>query len=431
MSDEKKLTKTEKSWILYDVANSAFVLIVTTTLMPIFHKDFVAAGSGALSTADWGFAVSFSSLILAVLAPILGTIADYRGMKKKFFLGALFTGVAFTLLLPLIRQGQVLFALFLYLVARVAYSGANIFYDSFLTDVTTDERMDRVSTLGFGWGYIGSCIPFLAAIGLIVGYQLASGTSEISPLMMKLSFVITALWWFLFSLPMIKNVRQVHGIDPERGMVGKSFVRLWTTLKEISRYKTTFGFLIAYFFYIDGVSTIISMATAYGIDLGFGATTLIAVILFIQVVAWPCALIFGTLAKKYSAKKMLFAGILVYTAVTLIAFLLPSIRSESFKIGLFWFMAFLVATSQGGIQALSRSFFGKTLPKEKSAEFFGFYNIFGKFAAIVGPLLMALFTRFSGDSRYGVLSILLLFVAGALLLARVPEPGRGGIAGKG
>ncbi|MBB6479358.1 MFS transporter [Spirochaeta isovalerica] len=422
MSDSEKLTKTERSWILYDVANSAFVLIVTTTLMPIFHKDYVAAGSGAQSTADWGFVVSLASLILAVLAPVLGTIADYRGMKKKFFLGALFTGVAFTLLFPLIRQGQILFGLMLYLVARVAYAGANIFYDSFLTDVTTNKRMDRISTLGFGWGYIGSCLPFIVSIGLIVGYQTIKGSSEISPLMMKISFVIVALWWFVFSLPMIKNVRQEYAIEPEPRMIRKSFVRLWTTLKEISRYKTTFSFLIAYFFYIDGVSTIISMATAYGIDLGFGATTLIAVILFIQIVAWPFALIFGALAKRFSARKMLFAGIIVYSVVTMVGFLLPSIQSTALKTGAFWFMAFLVATSQGGIQALSRSFFGKTLPKEKSAEFFGFYNIFGKFAAIVGPLLMALFTKFTGDSRYGVLSILILFVVGAILLARVPEP---------
>ncbi|MBN2657372.1 MAG: MFS transporter [Spirochaetales bacterium] len=425
MPDSKKLTKTEKSWILYDVANSAFVLIVTTTLMPIFHKDFVAAGSGARSTADWGFVVSLASLILAVLAPVLGSIADYRGMKKKFFLGALFTGVAFTLFLPLIRQGQVLFGLTLYLVARVAFSGANIFYDSFLTDVTTNSRMDRVSTLGFGWGYIGSCIPFIASIGLIVGYQMSTGTTEISPLMMKISFVIVALWWFVFSIPMIKNVRQEYAIEPEPRMIGKSFSRLWSTFKDISKYKVTFGFLIAYFFYIDGVDTIISMATAYGIDLGFGATTLIAVILFIQIVAWPFALIFGALAKRYSAKKMLFAGILVYSVVTLVGFLLPSIQSASVRTGAFWLMAFLVATSQGGIQALSRSFFGKTLPKEKSAEFFGFYNIFGKFAAIVGPFLMALFTRFTGESRFGVLSLLILFIAGAVLLARIPEPEAG------
>ena len=302
--------------------------------------------------------------------------------------------------------------------------GANIFYDSFLTDVTTNERMDRISTLGFGWGYIGSCIPFIVSIGLIVGYQFINGTSEISPFIMKLSFVIVALWWFVFSIPMIKNVRQEYGVEPEPAMIRKSFGRLWKTLKEISRFKLTFGFLIAYFFYIDGVSTIISMATAYGIDLGLGATTLIAVILFIQIVAWPFALLFGTLAKKYSTKKMLFAGILIYAIVTLVGFLLPSFQSIGLKTGLFWFMAFLVATSRGGIQALSRSFFGKTLPKEKSAEFFGFYNIFGKFAAIIGPLLMAVFTKMTGDSRYGVLSLLILFLTGAFLLSKVPEPGK-------
>lgn len=423
MSFSKKVTKNEMSWILYDVANSAFVLIVTTTLMPIFHKGFVAIGTGTQSTAYWGFVVSLSSLILALLSPILGTIADYKGVKKKFFLFSIIIGCIFTLLFPFIQQGQILFGLFLYLIARIAYAAANIFYDSFLTDVTTNERMDKISTLGFGWGYIGSCIPFLISIGLIVGYQIKTGTSEISPLMMKISFVIVALWWFFFSLPMIKNVNQKYSIEPEPNMLKKSFSRLWETLKDISKYKTAFSFLIAYFFYIDGVSTIITMATAYGIDLGFGATTLIAVILFIQIVSWPFALLFGILAKRFSTKKLLLVGIAIYSIVTLMAFLLPSIGSIQLKTILFWIMAFLISSSQGGIQALSRSYFGKTIPKEKSAEFFGFYNIFGKFAAIVGPLLMALFTQFTGHSRFGVLSIMILFIIGAILLIRTPEIG--------
>lgn len=422
MSKKSHLSKPERSWILYDVANSAFVLIVTTTLMPIFHKDFVAFGSGNQSTADWGFVISLASLILAIISPILGTIADYRGMKKKFFVTAIGLGVLFTLLFPLIQQGQVFFGLSLYLVARVSYAAANIFYDSFLTDVTTNERMDNISTQGFGWGYIGSCIPFIISIGLIVGYQIKTGTTEINPLMMKISFIIVAVWWFLFSIPMIRNVKQTHSIEPDKKMIIKSFKRLWMTLKEISKYKVAFSFLLAYFFYIDGVSTIITMATAYGIDLGFKATTLIAVILFIQIVAWPFALLFGKLAKKYSTKKLLLVGIVIYSVVTFIGFLLPSIDSMSIRTAIFWLMAFLVASSQGGIQALSRSFFGRVIPKEKSAEFFGFYNIFGKFAAIVGPFLMALFTRFTGHSRFGVLSILILLVIGAILLVRVPDP---------
>lgn len=420
MGKKPKMTKEELSWVLYDVGNSAFVLIMVTALMPIFFKDVAAAGmSGAESTANWGFANSTASLILAILSPILGAMADYKNMKKRFFLFFLFFGLSFTLLLLFINEGQWLLCLILFIFARVGWAGANVFYDAFLVDVASKDRRDLVSTLGYGYGYVGSVVPFLVVIGLILG----SGMQEGLPIgAMRASFIIVALWWLLFSLPAIKNMHQIHYLPADPSHVTASFKRLWQTVKEIRQYKQVFLFLTAYFFYIDGVGTIITMSTAYGRDLGFGVTMLIVVLLFIQLVAFPFALLFGRLAGIFSTRRMLMAGIGVYCLATLIAFYLPVIDDPMQKNIAFWFIAFLVASSMGGIQALSRSYYSKLIPAEKSAQFFGFYNVFGKFAAISGPLLMGIVARLTGETRWGVLSILLLFVIGSVLLVGVKDP---------
>ena len=413
------LTKEERSWVVYDVGNSAFVLVMVTAIMPIFFKDYAASGlPAAVSTANWGFANSAASLILALLAPVLGAMADYRHRKKAFFLVFLVTGLCFTLALPVIREGQWLPCLALFVMARVGWAGANVFYDAFITDVTSHARMDAVSSRGYAWGYIGSVIPFLAVIALILSAGMADGLPIVQT---KIGFVLVALWWLAFSLPMLKNVRQVHYLPASATPIRDSFIRLFTTFREIRRHRRAFLFLLAYFFYIDGVDTIISMSMAYGRDLGFGVTLLIAVLLFIQVVAFPFALLYGRLAARFSAKRMLLAGIAVYCLVTFMAFLLPSIEDTGLKTLAFWGIAFLVASSMGGIQALSRSWFGKLIPAENSSEFFGFYNVFGKFAAITGPFLMGMIGRLTGDTRWGVLSILALFVIGAWLLLRVEE----------
>ena len=413
------MTREEFSWLLYDVGNSAFVLVMVTALMPIFFKDVAAAGmSGAESTANWGFANSAASLILAILAPILGAMADYKDMKKRFFLSFLFVGLCFTLLLLLVGAGQWLLCLTLFVFARVGWAGANIFYDAFLLDVTTRERMDFISTYAYGYGYVGSVVPFLVIIGLILG----SGMQDGLPVgAFRASFIIVACWWLVFSLPAIKNLRQIYYLPAAHGRIGESFKRLWRTLKEVRQHKQVFIFLMAYFFYIDGVGTIITMSTAYGRDLGFGVTMLIVVLLVIQLVAFPFALLFGRLADIFSTRQMLFAGIGVYCLATLIAFYLPSINDPLQKNLAFWLIAFLVASSMGGIQALSRSFYGQLIPAERSAEFFGFYNVFGKFAAISGPLLMGLVGRMTGETRWGILSLLGLFVIGGMLLGGVKD----------
>jgi UMF1 family MFS transporter len=417
---KQKMSREEVSWILYDVANSAFVLIMVTAIMPIFYKDFAAYGiPGAVSTAHWGFANSAAALVLAILSPILGVFADCRNRKKRFLVLFVVIGLVFTVSLTLVDRGQWLLCLVLFICARIGWAGANLFYDAFLVDVATKKRMDMISTRGYGFGYIGSVIPFLIVIGLILSAGIGEDGLPVAET--RLGFLVVATWWLIFSLPTIFFLKQKHYVESAGLAVSQSFAKLLTTFKNIRQHRHAFVFLIAYFFYIDGVGTIISMSTAYGRDLGFGVTMLIVVLLFIQVTAFPFALFYGRLALRYSARSMLLFGIGVYCLITLLAFMLPFLDNVAMRTMLFWLIALLVASSMGGIQALSRSYFSRLIPPENSAEFFGFYNVFGKFAAIGGPLLMGLVGRFTGDTRWGVLSILVLFVIGGTILARLQD----------
>lgn len=410
-------TREEKSWILYDAANSAFVLVMVTAILPIYFKEVICVGiPSAVSTSYWAFGNSAASLMLALIAPILGTMADYRGFKKPFFLFFMAAGLLFTVGLVLPVPGQWMLCLALYIFARVGWAGANLFYDAFLVDVTTPERMDRISARGFGLGYIGSVIPFSIIIILILKAGIENGLPLTAT---KLGFVIVALWWLCLSIPAARHVTQNHYIDPSPMPIIDSFKRLAATFRNIREHRTVFIFLAAYFFYIDGVGTIISMATAYGHDLGFKPGQLITVILFIQIVAFPFTLIFGRMAGRFGTKTMIMAGIGMYVLITLMSFSLPFIGSYSVRYALFWVIALLVASSMGGIQALSRSYFGRLIPPENSAEFFGFYNVCGRFAAIAGPLILGVVARMTGDTRWGVLAIVFLFIIGAWLLSRV------------
>ncbi len=400
----------------YDWANSAYSIIITTAVFPLFYKA-AAADSGisnADSTAYLGYTIAIATLILALLGPILGTVADYRGFKKKFFVFFFLLGIGSTALLAFIPDGSWQLLLVCYTMAVIGSAGANVFYDAFLVDVTSEERMDRVSSRGFGLGYIGSTIPFLLSIALILLAQMEKLPLAV-PDASKIAFLITAVWWAVFSIPILKHVRQVHFIEREPKIIINSFRRLSNTFKEIRKYKAIFLFLLAYFFYIDGVGTVITMSTSYGTDLGIGATDLLIILFFTQVVAAPFALLYGRLSERFSGKIMLYAGILVYIFVCIYAFFMDSVLD-------FWIMAMLVATSQGGIQALSRSYFAKLVPKENANEFFGFYNIFGKFASIMGPLLLGLTTQLTGKSTYGVFSLIVLFIIGGIVLKFVPEP---------
>lgn len=400
--------------MLYDLANSAFSIIVSTAIFPIYFKSVAesAGVSSADGTAYYGYAVSLATFILALLGPILGTIADYKGMKKKFFVFFFALGVLGTASLALPIASWVLLAVF-YVIATVGSSGANIFYNSFLTDVTEEKRFDEVSAKGFAVGYIGSVIPFVAAIALIFLAQ-----AGIVPLSVgaasQIAFLITALWWGLFTIPFLKNVKQVYYVERERQIILGSFKRLWQTFKDIRQYRNIFIFLIAYFFYIDGVGTIINMSTAYGTDVGLDATGLLVALLVVQIVAAPFAVLFGKLAGKFGRKNMLYVAILVYTFVCIFALFLDTLVE-------FWFLAIMVGTVQGGIQAISRSFYASMVPKDKSNEFFGFYNIFGKFASVLGPFLLAVTTQLTGSSSYGVFSIIILFIIGFIVLLFVKE----------
>lgn len=412
----KKYTKEENSWALYDWGSSAYTIIITTAVFPIFFKSSATAAgvSAANSTAYLGYTIAIFTFILAMIGPILGCIADYQGLKKKFFIFFFVLGVTFTALLAFVPFDNWLLLLVCYTIAALGATGANVFYDGFIVDVTTDKRMHTVSSRGYSLGYIGSTIPFLISIIII----LLAG-KEIIPISSiaasRISFLITAIWWGIFSIPMLKRVHQIHYIERDGNPITQSFKRLGKTFKEIRQYRSLFLFLLAYFFYIDGVGTVINMSTAYGTDLGLDTNSLLIVLFVTQVVAAPFAILFGKLAGRFTEKKMLYVGIIVYIIVCTYAYFLETVVD-------FWILAMLVATSQGGIQALSRSYFGKLIPKEKSNEFFGFYNIFGKFASIMGPLLVALTTQITGKSNYGVFSLVILFIIGFYILSKVPEP---------
>lgn len=403
------MTKEEKSWILYDCGNSAYSMAITTALFPIVFGMF--EGTDGM---DYGYFASLASIIVAVMSPILGSIADYKEKKKRFFLFFALVGIVSTLLLALISpsSGDWQLLILIYILSCIGFAGANIFYDSFLVDVTTDERMDKVSSSGFAFGYISSVIPFGISLAVIffLGMDVALGY--------QLGFMITALWWGLLTIPMVKDVHQKHYIAPEQNPIRKSFKRLASTFKEISHYRYVFLFLLAYFLYIDGVDTIIKMVVPYATDVlqadALNTFMLLAILLVIQIIAFPCALLYGRLAKTFSTRAMIIVGICTYIIACIAGYFI----SEMWHI---FVLGAMVGSAQGGIQALSRSYYGKLIPKERSNEFFGFYNIFGKFAAIIGPFIMAFTTDLTGVARYSILSIIPLFILGLIIFLMLPR----------
>ena len=415
-----KFTKQEKSWMMYDWANSAHSIVVVTVL-PIFFMSLFENNTNAMSY--WGSVTSASKFLVAILAPLLGTLGDFKDMKKRLFVFFVAIGATACLFLsgmPFAPKWQLILGL--YALSNFGFAGANIFYDGFLPEVTSIERMDRVSAWGFGLGYIGgSTIPFVV---FLILYMLIPVNFA-----MGISFGLTGLWWAVFTIPMLKNVKQTHYVERKRGMLADSFRNMGRTAAQIFRNKVMLFFLLAYFFYIDGVNTIIYMSTAYGSALQIDATQMMLALLMVQVVAFPFAILYGNLAKRYGAKLMLAIGIVIYMGICVIGFNVT-------KTWHFWLVAALVATSQGGIQALSRSLFGKMIPEiNRSNEFFGFFEIFGKFSAIMGPWLFGFIgikaaevisrknpgiTQAALDkaaSPYGVLSVLVIFVIGAVFFA--------------
>lgn len=401
------LTKQERSWVLYDVGNSAFVML-STALIPVYFASIAEPGSSVV--VAWGYAETVASLILALLMPFLGSLADLQGNKKKFLVGFMGTGAVACACLG--GPTEALPFLILYVISSIMLNGSMVFYDGMLVDATTEDRYDKVSSHGYAWGYIGSCIPFVACLGVVLG----GGAIGIDMMLgMKIAFIITALWWVAFTIPLIRNVKQTHFKQREPHQLRNSLTGLVRTLNAIVRDKRLLLFMAAFFFYIDGVHTVIKMSTSYGTDLGIDSTQLVLALLVTQFVAFPSAIAYGRLAGKFGTKRMLLIAIFAYFCIVLFAafFLRSAVE--------FWILAICVGLFQGGIQALSRSEFGKLIPKDQANEYYGFFDIFGKYAAVMGTFLVSVFTQITGNSSIGVLSIAVLFLVGFALLAKMPE----------
>lgn len=404
------LTGKERDWVLYDVGNSAFVML-TATVIPICFKN-VAEGTGmsaADSTAYFSYASSLVTVIAAVLGPVLGAVADMKGFKKPVFACFMGIGVLGCAMLG-IPAGWLLF-LGIYVIAKVGYQGSLTFYDSMLTDVTTDDRVDQVSAHGYAWGYIGSCIPFVISILLILYAEpLGLGSTKAAALV----FAFNAVWWFVLTLPLLRSFEQICYVEKKEHPVRESFERLSGVMKDVWNNRRIFWFLAAFFFYIDGVYTIIDMATSYGKDVGISDADLMLALLLMQVVAFPCSILFGSLAKKLEGGRLIRLSILGYLVIVLFAVQM----SHAWE---FWLLAVCVAVFQGGIQALSRSYFTRIIPKEQAAEYFGFYDIFGKGAAFMGTLMLGAATQLSGTSRTGIGLLSILFLAGYVLFRKAEK----------
>ena len=414
---EKRFTKAEKSWIMYDWANSIYATNIMAAIFPIYF----AMQADETGNKLYGFAVSAAALVVAVLAPILGAIGDFSGMKKKLFAGFLVLGLVFTAVMAAFEDWRLMLVGFI--LSRIGFSGSCLFYDSFLTDVTTPERMDRVSSWGYAMGYIGgSTIPFIISIAIML-------LMNQSVLSYKIAIMIVVVWWAVFSIPFLKNVKQQYSVeDAPQALAKEAFRNAWKTFKDILKDKKILFFIIAYFFYIDGVDTIISMATNYGETLGLGAIGMILALLVTQIVAVPFSILFGNLAKKVGAMRMIAIAVCVYFVITILGFFMGfNIEQAELSGGdieaalklsstLFWILATLVGTVQGGIQALSRSYFGQLIPPERSNEYYGFLDIFGKFSCVIGPALYAATYAATGRASLGILSIIVLFFGGMVAL---------------
>lgn len=396
-----KLTNEERNWILYDVGNSAFTLLVST-IFPIYFNSL--SESAGLTSVDylayWGYATSFATLIVMLLGPVFGRLSDSKNRRKIFFLCSILIGAAGCALLGFTASWLVF--LIIFVIAKAGHSMSLIFYDSMLSDVTSEERMDNVSSQGFAWGYIGSCIPFVISLALVLGADTIGIPMSTA---MMIAFIICAVWWVGVSMPLVKSYRQ-----PQKQQIQKSnvFSEIRNILREIGTNRKILLFLIAYFFYIDGVYTIIDMATAYGSALGLDTVGLLLALLLTQIVAFPSSIIIGKLSKKIQTKKMIMVCIGAYLGIAIFAIFMSSQIH-------FWILAVAVGLFQGGIQALSRSYYAKIIPPEKSGGYFGILDICGKGASFLGTAVISIVSQATDNINAGVGAISLFFVIGLVL----------------
>ncbi|MGD1817647.1 MAG: MFS transporter [Pleomorphochaeta sp.] len=408
----KDKPKSYLSWAIYDWANSSFATTVMAGFFPVFFSEYWTQGAKASTTTFYlGLGNSLASLIVAVLAPILGAIADHGSYKKKFLVTFAFIGCLMTANLSLIQAGHWQMAVIFYIIACIGFSGANTFYDSLLPTVASKDKVDFVSSLGYSLGYIGGGLLFLLNVIMYLKPELFNLSS--SEAAIKASFIIVGVWWFVFTIPLLLFVKEEKKNELKvKRSIKVGLIEFKTTVKDLKHLPTLLTFLIAYWFYIDGVDTIIRMAIDFGTALGFSASSLIVALLLTQFVAFPAAILYSYFGKKVGVKRALLIAILAYTLIACIgAFMTKEIH--------FYILASSIGLFQGGIQALSRSFYTRLIPSNRNAEFFGFFNMLGKFAAILGPLLLGLVTLITDNNRVGIVSLIILFIAGGLLLKKV------------
>lgn len=414
---EKQHKKSIWAWTMYDWANSAFATTIMASILPAYFSQFIATED---SLALWGYTVAIGSLIAALISPVLGAIADFRGSKKSFLRFFLLLGVISTALLFFVDQPSEWFlACVLYILGTVGFAGSLVFYDALLPHVAKEDEIDQVSSKGYAMGYIGGGLLLLINVAMIFfGPKLLPNmdTVEATKLMMRLSLASVAIWWAVFSIPLFRYVREpvrkVKEFELKQNVVTVGFQRFFTALKDISKFKDLFLFLLTFLIYANGIGTIITMAVAFGNDLGFGTMILIGTLLLVQFVAAPFAILFGNISKKIGVKRAITLSLVIYTLIAIVGYFMT-------KEWHFLLLGLGVATVQGGSQALSRSLVGQLMPKSKTAEFFGFFSVAEKFNTIVGPLLFSIITSVTGNSRLAIISLVIFFIVGMLLLQKV------------
>jgi UMF1 family MFS transporter len=403
-----------RAWAMYDWANSTFQTTVITAIFPRFFADYAAAGlSSTAATQRFAWASTIAAVIVAVLGPVLGAIADYRAAKKRLLAVSLIIGVVATALMAFIRRGEWEYAAIVFIVGNIAMAASLVFYDSLLPHLASHEELDRVSTAGYAMGYVGGGLLLVINLAWILSPQ-TFGLRDAAAAT-KLSFLSVAAWWLLFSIPLFRKVPEppaIPGITPAGGVVTVGFRLAWRTLRELRAYPNALLMLVAFLLYNDGIQTMIRMSSIYGAEAGIDANAQIAAFVMVQFVGIPCAFLFGSLAGRIGAKPAIFLSLVVYTIVSVIGYFL----SQTWH---FFVLAFLVGTVQGGSQALSRSLFARMIPREKSSEYFGFFSVFEKFGQVFGPLVFAAAVTLFGSSRTAVISVVLFFLAGAIVLTRV------------
>lgn len=412
--DEIAHKRAIRAWTMYDWANSTFATTIAAAVLPVYYSTVASKNlQPHEATSNWAFTTTIALVLVALLGPILGAMADFSGAKKRFMSVFVIVGVTGTALLYLVKSGDWFMASVFYIIGSIGFAGANVFYDSLLPHIAYEDEIDQVSSRGYAMGYAGGGI--LLAINLVM---IMFSPDHLTELMTRLSFLTVSIWWLVFTIPLWRNVkeppRRILASEIGFNPVKASFSRLSYTFKEIKKYKELTKFIVAFWLYNNGIGTIIFMATIYGTELGFSSTTTIGTLLMVQFVAIPFAFLFGWLAKKIGTKRSILLSLLIYTLIAIGGYFL-------YKEIHFWLLGFAVATVQGGSQALSRSLFGRMMPKSKSAEFYSFFSVSEKIAGTVGPLLFGVVSRIMGGSRLSIVSLIIFFSLGGLLLWQVNE----------